>query len=365
MHRRSKCLKAIALLMIITSVVAPSIAYDESQFELCAGNLLFQDQFYTTSPQQTLFHSQMAAGTDTEALAFSPLYDKGFTLAQTSAGSLAATQCGFYTATFSFLKFSCPTAGGYMHTSIGDPIVSRTPVFSSLIFPDMIKMDRVIEPASPIQAAAGGAEANRTATNVSAGQAAPGMPAINRTGNATLSNMTVVEPQIKMQISSVDVGVPGRVNILAVTPTPSPRTAPVLTGNISAVAGAANATPTPAPMPLPLPESQDTIVPKAEALLAKPMSRQANKPFTDAIDPDYNPRKASRSQVRNITAWDRLTTNVIGRSGIDSTYMNRTSYPGYINPWNSVKLANQFNVMSDSVNMTRQGSYLQPRLWAL
>lgn len=54
-----------------------------------------------------------------------------------------------------------------------------------------------------------------------------------------------------------------------------------------------------------------------------------------------------------------------GRSGIDSTYMNRTSYPGYINPWNVVKLADQYAVMSDSMNMTKTDSWLNPRMWAL
>jgi hypothetical protein len=60
------------LLIIIAAVANPSIAYRENQFELQSGNLLIQSQFYTTSPVQRLFHSQAAAGTDTEAFAFAP-----------------------------------------------------------------------------------------------------------------------------------------------------------------------------------------------------------------------------------------------------------------------------------------------------
>lgn len=70
MSGRRQWLTALLLLIIIAAVAAPSLAYDESQFELQSGNLLIQDQFYRTSPRQTLFHSQMAAGTDTEAFAF-------------------------------------------------------------------------------------------------------------------------------------------------------------------------------------------------------------------------------------------------------------------------------------------------------
>jgi hypothetical protein len=95
------------------------------------------------------------------------------------------------------------------------------------------------------------------------------------------------------------------------------------------------------------------------------LSHQANKPFTGTLDPDFNPRTACRDDIRNISGWDRLTTNVIGRSAIDSTYLNGTSYPSYMNPWNAIKLANQFEVLSETRNMTHAGSYLQQRMWAL
>ncbi len=285
MSGRRRWLTALLLLIIIAAVAAPSLAYDESQFELQSGNLLVQDQFYRTSPRQTLFHSQTAAGTDTEAFAFSPLSGNGFTLAQTSAGSLAATECGFYTASFSFLKFSCPTAEGYMHTSIGDPIVSRTPVFSSLILPAMIKKDQIRKLAASPLVVGGGAGTDEPAINTSARQAATGMPTINGTGNTTLNNLTITEPLLKKQISSTRVGVPDTTNIMAVTPTPSPRPTPAPVGNLSAAARAVNATPSPSPTPLPLPESPETLVPKAEKLLTKPMSRQANKPFTEYPGP--------------------------------------------------------------------------------
>ena len=153
-----------------------------------------------------------------------------------------------------------------------------------------------------------------------------------------MSNITSMEPLINRQVST-QVGIEDTTNILAVTPGPTPQ---------------------PSPEP-----SYAAVMPKASTLLTKPMSRQSNKPFTDTLYPDYDPRTATRSQVAKITGWDRLTTNVIGRSGIDCTYQNQTSSPTYINPWNVIKLGDKYKVMSDTRNMTRAGSYLQQRMWAL
>jgi hypothetical protein len=246
-----------------------------------------------------------------------------------------------------------------MHTSIGDPLVSRTPVFSSLMFPDMIKKNQIRNLAGSAPVAGSSAGTNRAAKNDTANQTSGGMSAINGPGNMISNNLTTMEPLLKKQISSTQVGVEDTTNILAVTRKPTPQPTPAPAGRATNVTGAAKATPTPSPEP------SYAALPKATTLLTKPMARQSNKPFTNALDPDYNPRKATRSEVRNISGWDRLTTNVIGRSGIDSTYMNRTSYPSCINPWNVIKLADQYKVMSDTVNMTRPGSYLQQRLWAL
>jgi hypothetical protein len=371
MSGRRRCLTAIALLIIIAAVTAPSLAYRENQFELRSGNLLFQSQFYTTSPTQTLFHSQTAAGSDTEAFAFAPATGGGFDLAQTSSGDVVASDTGFYTATFSFLKFNCPTGEGYMHTSIGDPLVSRTPVFSSLLFPDMIKkesLNTIAGGATPV----GTPGTKRTAKNSSANKTAAGMPSANVTGNMTARNLTTMEPLINKQVST-DVGVEDTTNALAVTPRPTlqptslptPQPAPSYNAMAANASGKASPKPTLALTPTPTPKPPYAVLPEASTLLTKPMSRQSNKPFTYPLDPDYNPRVAKRSEVRNISGWDRLTTNVIGRSGIDSTYQNRTSAPSYINPWKVIKLADQFKVMSDSMNMTHSDSYLQQRMWAL
>jgi hypothetical protein len=348
------------LLIVISAGAIPPLAqsYREAQIELQTGNLLVQDQAYTTTPIQTLFHSQTAAGTDTEAFGFGRNPDGSISLAQTNAAAADATDTGFYTATFSFLKFCCPTGEGFLHTSINDPIVSRTPVFAGLIFPQMIKTGRKPATAGITQQAGTVPEVNDTMNQSATGMSAPGEAL-----NTTSSLWTEQEPVVKKQISTA-VGVEDTTNLLAVTPRPTTTPLPGMaataasTGNVTNQTNATIATPVPTPEP-------STILPKSTTLLVKPMNRQSNKPFTDSIDPDYNPRKATRSEVRNISGWNRLTTNVIGRSGIDSTYMNRTAYPEYINPWNVVKLADQFKVMSDSANMTKAGSYLQQRLWAL
>ena len=352
MSGRRSWLTAIALLFIIVAVITPSLAYRENQFELRSGNLLFQNQFYTTSPTQKLFHSQTAASSDTEGFTFAPASGGGFDLAQTSSGDVVAADTGFYTATFTFLKFNCPTGEGFLHTEIGDPLVSRTPVFSGLQFPSMIIKDHTNGIASGATPGNIPSMTNKPVYNNSANQTPAGIPAVNSVGNVTAGNITTMEPLINKQVST-QVGVEDTTNILAVTPTPTPQPVPTFTG--TATNAAVTASPTPS----------YAVVPKSSTLLTRPMSRQSNKPFTDAINPDYNPRVATRSEVRNISGWDRLTTNVIGRSGIDSTYQNQTSYPTYINPWNVVKLADKYKVMSDTRNMTRAGSYLQQRMWAL
>ena len=141
MSGRRRWLATLALLIMISAVVPPSLAYQENQFELRSGNLLFQNQIYITAPTQKLFHSQSTAGTATEAFSFAPAADGGINLAQTSSDDLVATDNGFYTATFSFLMFNCSTGEGFMHTSIGDPLVTHTPVFSGLTFPAMTRKD--------------------------------------------------------------------------------------------------------------------------------------------------------------------------------------------------------------------------------
>jgi hypothetical protein len=245
------------------------------------------------------------------------------------------------------------------------------------------------------------------AANETVKPADSGLSAINDTGNMTVKNITSMEPVIKKQFSSGQVGVPDTTNALSVRPTPRPAPvaqpvqqpvrvptqAPVQqpaarpAGGFGATsaggfgagtptpsqAPAATATPTPAATPTPVPTQAPeessrpftTVLPRSIDLLAKPLSHQSNKPFTDALDPDYNPRTACRDDVRNISGWNRLTTNVMGRSGIDSTYMGNTSSPVYMNPWNVIKLADQFTVMSETKNMTHPGTYLQQRMWSL
>jgi hypothetical protein len=174
----------------------------ERQAEVVCGNLLLQDQFYFTAPVQRLFHSQTAAGTDMEAFSFSPTPGGGIALAQTSSGSMIATDTDFFFSFSSFRKFNCPTGEGYMHTSIDDPLVSRTPVFSSLILPSMTQKDKITDIAG------GRASVSAPATSDSAGQdkptmsslakqAAAGMPVINETGNIAGDSLTITEPMIK------------------------------------------------------------------------------------------------------------------------------------------------------------------------
>lgn len=377
MSWRRACLTIVVLLIIVLPAVTHAQDFLERQMELVYGNVLFQDQFYTTAPTQTLFHSQAAAGTDSEAFSFSPAPGGGIALAQTSSASTIATDTGFFMAFSSFKRFNCPTGEGYMHTSINDPLVSRTPVFSSLAFPSMIQKDKNTDIAGSASVSApvttGSVGPDKPAMSSPAKQAVTGMPAINETRNITGDSLTITEPLIKNQISSGQVGVPDTSNILSVTPTPIPlptsvpaeKPTPTFGVTSTNVSGGELPGPTLVPTPVPSPRPSYAVLPTASSLLTKPMSHQANKPFTGALEPDYNPRTACRDDIRDISGWDRLTTNVMGRSAIDSTYLNRTSSPSYMNPWNAIRLANQFDVMSETRNMTHAGSYLQQRMWAL
>ena len=203
MSWRRACLTIVALLIIVVPAVTQAQDVLERQLELVSGNLLFQDQFYATAPTQTLFHSQTATGTDSETFSFSPVPGGGIALAQTSSASTIATDTGFFFAFSSFKRFNCPTGEGYMHTSIDDPLVSRTPVFSSLIFPSMIPKDKITNIAGSASVSApviaGNAGQESTTMSSPAKPAATGMPAINRTGNITLANVTIIEPLIKKQ----------------------------------------------------------------------------------------------------------------------------------------------------------------------
>jgi hypothetical protein len=302
-----------------------------------------------------LFHSQSAAGTDTEAFAFSTLPDGGIAMAQTNSGTEVATDTGLYTAVFSFLKFNCPTGEGYMHTSINDPIVSKTPVFTSLAFPSMTKISK----KKPV---AGKQPVNMT-TAVSPVQntTTPLMPGQNVTSGTGNDSGQVISGQLFKNALSTQVGVADNTNALGPLQTTSTASTQVgVPGKVNALS--ANETPSPAPGISP------TITPNpgsGESLLSKPLSKQANKPFTRTLTPLVNPRKACRDDVASMDGWDRLTANALGRITIDSTYAGTTSTPTYMNPYNIIKIANQVQVSSDAMNMTHPESYLQQRFWTL
>jgi hypothetical protein len=345
-------------------------------------NLLFQNQFYFTAPIQALFHSQTAAGTASEAFSFSPVAGGGIALAQTSSASEIATDTGFFTSFSSFKRFNCPTGEGYMHTSINDPLVSRTPVFSSLILPSMNKKDHITNTAGGASGSApvtaGGAGQDNNTTNSLAKQAAAGMPTINGTGNATLNNLTITEPLIKKQFSSSQIGAPDTSNIMTVTPAPTPLPTPQPTTKpaakptpafgVTSINESRQVTPTPTLTPTPTPTTSPrppyAALPNAASLLTKPMSpRPANHlptPSTRTIT-----RERSAVTMSEYNGWGPPDDQRDRSQRHRQYHTNRTSSPSYINPWNAIRLANQFNVMSETRNMTHSGSYLQQRMWAL
>ena len=165
-------LALLVLLIVISAGAIPTLVqgYRETQSEIQLGNLLIQNQTYTTTPTQTLFHRQTAAGTDAEAFDFGRTPDGTIGLAQTNAGAIDATDTGFYTASFSFLKFDNPTSTGFLHTPIGDPIHTTDTCIFEPDLPADDKNGELISPAISIQPTGNQSGLNNTMNQICTGR---------------------------------------------------------------------------------------------------------------------------------------------------------------------------------------------------
>lgn len=135
------CKGYLAVLMILILInpvyVFQAIAAEESQFELIAGNLIVQNQSYSTNREQIAAHSASEIGTDTEAFAFSST-PQSIDLGQTSAAAAAGQYLGFYNATtYHYLNNVEPTTSGLVKRSYPkrflDPVDLPSPGDASLV----------------------------------------------------------------------------------------------------------------------------------------------------------------------------------------------------------------------------------------
>ncbi|OPY30489.1 MAG: hypothetical protein A4E28_00254 [Methanocella sp. PtaU1.Bin125] len=97
----------VLLMCLILSAALPSATAEfEFRRQIRAGDTLYNNEITILPLFRTIFHQDTMAATDTEAFALSalsPAGGDGIALAQTSAGSVAATQTGFFFVTLPFL----------------------------------------------------------------------------------------------------------------------------------------------------------------------------------------------------------------------------------------------------------------------
>ncbi|CAJ36868.1 hypothetical protein [Methanocella arvoryzae] len=326
---------ALLLTVLITSLVPVQVlAYTEDMFELWVGSnppLLVQNQSYSTSTRQTLFHAADNVATDTEAFALGSTPEGGITLAQTMAGTVAGSQTGYFTSTAtSDLILPARIGTGFMGTVIGDPFVTGTFFGSGMIYPQMIPFDTLMLAASPVSVGAvldSPAAPNATTENSSRG-GIDFKPVINNSLNASMGYLNNSYTTGKSNVSSASAS---RQN-----------------------ASSANASVRPAATPTP-----DIIKPD------EPLYHQQNKPFSAVLSWPSGPGKAQRSKVQNMTAFERFLMNTVGRSTTDRAFTGVTSYPTYITPLRAMVPVTQFQFITEAMRMTLPGTQLMNRAWPL
>ncbi len=314
----------ILWLVVLACLVVPAqvLAYRENMFELVVGcnpALIVQNQSYSTSTSQTLFHTASNAGTDTEAFAFSGLSPAGLQLAQTSSLAGVGAETGFFTSTASSDMVPPVHIGnGYLGTWIDDPLGTGLPIFAGLTFPRMTRTD-----VSALAAMPAGLQ--------SAGKAAPEK---NATANATKTNASTFQPVINYDLNRT-------------LSDESARNA------AAANATAKNATAKQAPPPSP------AIKP------GEPFYHQQNKPLSTALTSPSGPFRATAASTANTTGFDRFLRNTVGRSTTDKAFNGTTSAPTYIHPADALAVQIPYDFIQGARGMTMPGTRLNYRAWPL
>jgi len=322
-------LALVILIVLISGLLIPSMAYAyrESAMELVAGNVIVQNQSYSTTTRQNLFHAASAAGADTESFAFGSSPEGSINLAQTSSSDALAQETGFFdSSATSDIVLPVPLGQGYLGTFIGDPISISKPAGSGLLFPQMIKID-------------GGMIDSHSTTGKT-----------NRSGTVSTNNSTLFagQNQTATMRPAMDTGF----NNSSINSSTGNDT---LTGNVTKdVLSQSNATNMPSFNVTPVIKPTD------------PLGHQTNKPFTLAIfSPGPSPHKVKREKVENMTSWERFMMNTIGRSTTDRGINGTISQPVDIRPDKILAPITPFLFIEDALSMTLPGARLSNRMWPL
>ncbi len=325
LFRRGAILTIMGILLIVVALPPDAIAYRESMSELWVGGnpgLLVQNQSYSTSTKQTLFHTADNVATDTEAFALGSTPDGGLSLSQTAADTVVGTQTGYFTSSATSDLIPPGRIGlGFMGTVIGDPFWTGTFFGSGMIYPQMVPMDSSMLSASP------------------AGTPASVQKIQDGTGAGSNSSLTF-EPAIKNDLN-VSMG------YLNNSSASGPSIASPQNASSQNATGKAAASPAPALKP------------------GDPLYHQQNKPFSAQLSWPSGPVKAARSKVQNMTAFQRFIMNTVGKSTTDKGFTGMTSYPTYITPLEALVPISPFQFINDAMKMTLPGTQLMNRAWPL
>ena len=390
--------------------VMPANGYEDRQAEIATGNVLIQNHFYSTTPEQFLFHRQTATAADTEAFFISG-FPGGVNLWQTTASAITADSIGFYEADHIFRTFRNPTwdsFGGPIGYGFR-PLCTGAPMWAGLSFPYMYKIatprdfDVDIPPPPPpapgpeieIEGEEGEVvEDEGLDLLVDKPGGIPGInePVKNRNENLRAENVT---QNIKQLVSLGD----NQTNDTFIIPARQNRTdvaEEILQQDLweeerevpkSEIAQELEEVEAEEELEEEFEEevaqeiaeepaeeaAEEAVEEEAEeeyefidiSPMTSPFGHQINKPFSYTMSPVISYKTTNRDDIAQMTGWERFMVNMMGRSFVDKTYHGTTSGPVYINP-SKLVLYDQFETIQEhALPMTLPGTTLHPRWWCL
>jgi hypothetical protein len=319
------------LLTIIVSTAMPIevFAYNEAMAEIVVGSnppVIVQNQSYSTSTRQNLFHSATNAVSDTEAFAFDDSPQTGIALAQTASLTAVGTECGFFNSSASSdIVPPLHIGSGFLGTWIGDPLWTGLPVYAGMTFPQMTKTDLNVLAAQPKGLAPTGTTTTaKTST----------------TGNKTKNDIATFQPVINNDLNTTLANQSAKNATATVNATKQNATS-------QKTAAKPTATPTPAIKP------------------GQVFYHQQNKPFSTSITAPSGPFKATPAKIQNTTGFDRFLMNTVGRSTTDKAFNGTTSSPTYITPGKALAVQIPYDFIQGARGMTMPGTHLNYRAWPL
>jgi hypothetical protein len=321
------------LLAITIALMVPIevLAYNQAMSEIvyCGDpGVIIQNQSYSTSTRQTLFHTANNALTDTEAFAFSGFSPTGIQLAQTTAATGVGTECGFFTSTAtSDIVPPLHLGNGFLGTWIGDPISSGAPFYSGLMFPQMTRMEPDGLASQPTGLVTSG---STTAAKGDAG------------GDKTKKDVAVFKPVINNALNDDLTNQSARNATTAAAANATKPSTP-----------STNATSKPAATPVPAIKEGQVFY------------HQQNKPFSTELTTASGPYKMTPAKIQNTSGFDRFLINTVGRSSMDKAFTGTTSSPTYITPQKALAAYLPYEFMQGALGMTMPGTHLNYRAWPL